>query len=370
MNIIKEWLKDSRYTGSVSEGCKQCAEGAKLVLLITGFCPAGCFYCPLSFKKGGTDDIYANEWKLSDENDYDTLIKEAMFIDAKGAGITGGDPLAVWRRTISFTKFLKHQFGETFHIHLYTSGLAHPNHITEVINAGVDEIRFHPMPSSWEKMNKNPIKKSIQQAVQSSADVAIEIPAIPGKIKETIALIQWAEKQRINYINLNELEFSERNETVLYQKGFSMKNDLSAAVKQSQETAYSIINDVAKNELNIGIHYCSASFKDAIQLTNRMKRRAHHIAHSFDHISPEGTIIKGIIDHVNKKNVNTLISILTSKQIDTKQYQYNQTKKRLEINPIILEEIAKELSHKGYSCFIIEEYPTADALEVERMPLS
>ncbi|MCL2786487.1 MAG: radical SAM protein, partial [Methanomassiliicoccaceae archaeon] len=40
--------------------------------------------------------------------------------------------------------------------------------------------------------------------------------------------------------------------------------------------------------------------------------------------------------------------------------------KRMEIAPWIIEEIADELPFK---CYMIEEYPTADRLEVERIPL-
>ena len=369
MNTITQWLKNSRYTTPLSQGCKQCAQGSKLVLLITGLCPANCFYCPLSFKKKGKDVIYANEWKLKNEKDTETILKEASLIDAQGAGITGGDPLSVWKRTIRYIHLLKNHYGEHFHIHLYTSGLIHQKHLLEVIDAGLDEIRFHPMPQTWTAMQKSSLKKAITTAVDSAADVAIEIPSIPGMKKETIHLIEWADQQHIDFINLNELEFSEQNEDALYQKGFTTKNDLSAAVKNSEPTAQQIITELAQKNHDIGIHYCSASFKDAVQLTNRMKRRATHIVHPFEIISQQGTIIKGIIDQINHEKKDIIISILNAHQVNNNQYYYQQNKQRIEINPHILEKIAPLLKNKGYHCFLIEEYPTKDALEVERQPL-
>ena len=369
MTSITSWLKNSRYTPPLSQGCKQCSQGSKLVLLITGLCPANCFYCPLSFKKKDNDVIYANEWKLKNEKDTETILNEATLIDAQGAGITGGDPFSVWERTIRYIHLLKNHYDETFHIHLYTSGLVNANKILEVIDAGLDEIRFHPMPQTWNKMEKNPIKKAINTAVDSAADVAIEIPAIPGMKKEIIHLIEWAEHQHIDYINLNELEFSEQNEDALYQKGFITKNDLSAAVKNSETTAQQIIDHIAQMNLDIGVHYCSASFKDAIQLTNRMKRRATHIAHSFDIITKQGTIIKGVIDHIKQEKKDEIIFILNAHHINNNEYCYQKNKQRIEINPHLLEKIALSLKNKGYHCFLIEEYPTKDALEVERQPL-
>ena len=98
-----------------------CAKGSKMVILITGLCPAKCYYCPLSARKLGKDRIFANEWELEDEKDKKKLLLEAEYIEATGAGITGGDPLIVWRRTKNFIIFLKETFGGDFHIHLYTS---------------------------------------------------------------------------------------------------------------------------------------------------------------------------------------------------------------------------------------------------------
>ena len=77
MKKIVKWLNESSYTNPISPACEMCSKGSKLVLLITGMCDAKCFYCPLSFEKGGKDRIFANEWELDDENDTTKLIREA-----------------------------------------------------------------------------------------------------------------------------------------------------------------------------------------------------------------------------------------------------------------------------------------------------
>jgi len=123
-----------------------CAQGSKMVVLITGLCSTGCYYCPLSLKKGGNDRIFADEWELKNESDTKKLVHEAEYINAIGAGITGGDPLIVWKRTKTYISLLKDTFGSEFHIHLYTSGLKNAEKIQQLVSAGLDEIRFHPMP--------------------------------------------------------------------------------------------------------------------------------------------------------------------------------------------------------------------------------
>ena len=90
MKKIVNWFNESKYISPLSPACKMCAEGAKLVVLITGICSAKCFYCPLSAKKKGKDRIFANEWELKNEKDVKKLIKEAELIEAKGAVFTGG----------------------------------------------------------------------------------------------------------------------------------------------------------------------------------------------------------------------------------------------------------------------------------------
>ena len=365
------WLHQSRYLPPLSDACRMCANGSKMVILITGLCPAQCYYCPLSKAKQNKDIIFADEWQLSDEGDIDVLITEAKLINATGAGITGGDPLIVAQRTIAYISLLKKSFGEDFHIHLYTAGLKNTDSIEDMVNVGLDEIRFHPEPKQWKNMNLSPLGSVIKNTTKLPVKTAIEIPVIPGKHDDIINLINWADQQQVDYINMNELEFSEQNETALYKKGFDIKNDLSAAVKESQETAYFVLNHFEKHTVTIGIHYCSSSFKDGVQLSNRVKRRAQNIATSRDIITDEGTILKGIIEPSQNKTLPDIEIFLKSKlELSKKEFWTNKNKQRIEIHPDLLKQNATTLIKYGSKCYIIEEYPTADHLEVERTPIT
>jgi uncharacterized protein len=369
MKKVIFWLNDSIYTNPLSPACKMCAKGSKMVILITGLCSAKCFYCPLSLKKLGKDKIFADEWELKDENDIEKLLQEAKYIKATGAGITGGDPLIVWKRTINYIELLKNKFGDSFNIHLYTAGIDNSVKIADIVDSGLDEIRFHPQPYYWNKMQKSKTYFSIKSALKKVVDVAIEIPAIPGMEKQIISLIKWANENSISWVNLNELEFSETNAKQLMEKGFDVKDDISAAVKGSQESAIEIIKEISKQEIDIGLHYCSSSFKDGVQLKNRIKRRAKSIVKDFEIITDEGTILKGVI-YAKNISLEKIYFLLTQKYgISKNKFFINKDKNRIDIDPLILEKIAKELNELGFSSFIIEEYPTADALEVEKSSL-
>jgi pyruvate formate-lyase activating enzyme-like uncharacterized protein len=369
MKHITPWFNDSEYIAPLSPACRMCAKGSKMVVFITGKCSTKCYYCPLSFEKGGTDRIFADEWELTDENDTDKLIREAEYITASGAGITGGDPLIVWKRVQTYIKLLKQTFGEKFHIHLYTSALKNAKHLPDLVTAGLDEVRFHPLPSTWNAMNNSPIKKTIENMVRTSVDVAIEIPVIPKKEKEILSLISWADEQGVQWVNLNELEFSERNYNAFHRRGYVIKNDISAAVKGSDATAKKIVAVIQKKDFTIGVHYCSVSFKDGVQLKNRITRRAKQIAKPYDVITKDGTLIKGIIYRSSVSFDQILRLLKETYKIPPHLYFVDLDKKRIELAAWLLEKFAPKLVKQGCRCFIVEEYPTADRLEVERNPV-
>ena len=369
MKVIKKWLNESAYFPPISPACKMCAQGKKMVLLVTGLCSFSCFYCPLSFRKGGKDLIFADEWQLQTEDDTEKLIKEAVFIKASGAGITGGDPLLVWKRVNHYIHLLKDHFGPSFHLHLYTSGLKNSFSIPSLVDAGLDEIRFHPEPRWWSTMDQSPYVQAIHTALDTAADVALEVPVLPQTEEDLYALITWADTHDLKWINLNELEFSERNTDALLAKGYTVKDELSAAVQGSQETALSVLSTCKENDLSIGVHYCSVSFKDGVQLRNRIKRRAQSIATPYDLITNDGTLLKGTV--TNPKISPTIVykKLHDHYAIPQKYMAIDQEKKRVEVAAWILEDVAHDLKKQGYECSIVEEYPTADRLEVERTPL-
>lgn len=370
MNKIYDWLNKSKFIKPLSPGCSLCSKGSKMVLFVSGLCYFDCYYCPLSIEKGGKDRIFADEWELNDENDIDKIIQEAKLIKAKGAGITGGDPLIVYHRTKKYISILKEEFGSKFHIHLYTKALKNHEFIDELINSGLDEIRFHPSIKYWNNMDKNPISKHIIKTTEKDIDVAIEIPVIPNMEEQILSLIKWSDFNCINWINMNELEYSERNFENFSLRKFIAKDDFSSAIYGSELTAFEVLSEISKNDYDIGVHYCSCSFKDSVQLKNRIMRRAKSIVKNYEVISKEGTLIKGVIYEQNKLSLNILYNKLINEfKLNKKRIYLNKKKNRLEIRILDLNKISSDLSKQGISSYLIEEYPTADSVEVEKIPL-
>ncbi len=343
----------SACNGGLAKGCEHCIEGSKMVLFISGRCNTGCFYCPVSFEKKGKDVIYANEMRVSDRSE---IIAEAESMDATGTGITGGDPLLCIERTINAIRMLKEHFGKEHHIHLYTSTMD-VEKVSRLIDAGLDEIRFHPRTEDWSDMGRTPLSEIVKMDI----DVGIEVPALPDHEDALSSLIAYAGSIGIKFINLNELEFSESNWDMMDEMGYELKDETSAAILGSEQTAMRMLERYP----NIPIHFCSSAFKDGVQLRNRLIRRANHIAKEYDVVTEDGTILKGLI---YADDLDAACGYMKEEyDVPDELILIDRERNRIEIASWIVEELADEIPFK---CYITEEYPTADRLEVERIPLN
>ncbi|MEM0449258.1 MAG: radical SAM protein [Methanomassiliicoccales archaeon] len=340
----------SAYTRSLPKGCQICRRGAKMVLLVTGKCETGCYYCPLSKEKKGKEVVYADELKVHSDED---VIMEAKSIKAGGTGITGGDPLKSLQKVLHYVGILRETFGEKHHIHLYTASI--DDDAYKILQGvGLNELRIHPPTSMWTKMNRTGLEKAISGLDMS---VGIEVPAIPGHEKQLEALIRYADAIGLDFVNLNELEFSETNFKQLSERGFAVKDEISSAAWGSEETALKML----RLEVGIPVHYCSSAFKDSVQLRRRLMRRAKNVAKRGDVITEDGTLVKGVVEPDEARLAKKVLSEDYDVP-DTLMYTDPITG-RLEVAPWILKELEGLLPFDSY---IVEEYPTADRLEVER----
>ena len=344
-----EWQSDS--VGSIynylSPGCQICRQGAGLVLFVTGKCERSCFYCPISLERRGHDVVFADEQPVQKIAD---ILEEARAIRALGTGITGGEPLLRLGYVLECITALKQEFGPEHHIHLYTGILPEKGVLERLKQAGLDEIRFHPPVSEW----SDPVglKEALQEAKASGLEAGVEIPSLWSAPK-----IVEAVRDADAFLNLNELEFSETNFTGLTEEGFLVE-DLGCGAAGSEK--------VAKEHFlreGIKVHYCPSRFKDAVQLRERLRRRADGIARPFDYVSPEGTIIHGIIEGDLKK----ALQILKDLAVPTQMYSCRDG--GIDIAAPILEDISEELKSARCNLCIIEKYPLENGLVVDRIPL-
>lgn len=351
--IITMAHRKKDYIGELPRGCTLCERGAKLVLFVTGLCPKGCVYCPLSEKRKGKDLTWANERPVDREED---ILVEAERMRAQGAGITGGEPMLRAKRTLGFIELLRDHFGSDFHLHLYTAKALSAEEIKSLKKAGLDELRFHLLEDAlW---------GSLEKAVEVDLDVGAEIPALPGKGKEIITMVKRLKSLEAGFLNLNELEFADSNMR-LAREGMRAKSDDSYGVEGSEGTA----REVLDAGLDFSVHYCSSSFKDGVQLTNRLKRTAKNIARQFEEVTDEGLLFKGTVE-IAKPSEEALArlqkKLIKDFGLPSKMLELDLVKHRLETSPEIAAFLAEKNTKSRVMYSLVEEYPTWDRLEVSK----
>jgi len=212
------------------------------------------------------------------------LIIEVAISGAIGAGLTGGDPLVRKERTLETIRTLKREFGEDFHIHLYTSGVTLTEKFLEdLYRAGLDELRLHPKQSDLNRLLKIVEKRA------ANMKIGLEIPVLPGddgSIRELIRRLEGV----VDFLNMNELEFSETNYASLLQRGYELREDWVTA-KGSRETALRVLDWCSREKVDLNVHFCPASAKDKYQSSLRLYRRAIITARPYEAITDYGSVI-------------------------------------------------------------------------------
>ena len=376
---IKNKLENKFHSynlGKLPKGCAYCVKGEKLVLFVTGICPRNCYFCPVSDEKYQQDVIFANEQNV---NNFDDVVMEAKSMNAKGAGITGGDPLARLDRTVSYIKKLKEKFGKNFHIHLYTSlNLVSKDALERLYSSGLDEIRFHL------DLNSNKLWEKLDIAGNFEWDVGVELPLIPTKEKNLKEIIDCIH-DKVDFLNLNELEVADNNHSNLKQFGFHVKNSMSYAIKGSLELGLRLMEYSKSKGYKLPIHVCTAKLKDAVQLSERIRRQGNIVKHSFDIIDGEGLLTRGALYLPELKpgfNYRKKLRRANKKKhIKKLDYLANEIKNKLNLdnNDLVVDKkklrilLSKHNAIKNKKIFlkmdltpaVVVEYPTADQFEVE-----
>ncbi|MGA8709741.1 MAG: radical SAM protein [Thermoplasmata archaeon] len=353
----------SSHRGALSPACTQCAEGRKMVLFVSGLCRFRCFYCPVSPTRNQLDVVYANERRVRSDAD---VLDEARSIGAAGTGITGGDPLGVVDRVEHYVRLLKQEFGPEHNIHLYTHE-PNPEKLERLARAGLDEFRLHIPHYLWGPLASDggAYRAVLEAAPAWGIRRGVEIPVLPEKEAELRRLLEALEGIGVDFVNLNELEFSETNEVKMRERGYRVDPRNGWGVRGSRAVAERVVRELS---LSIPVHYCSSRFKDGVQLRQRLLRQAERTAPAFAPRTEDGTMVLGVVEAVGDIDLERW-SLRVARRLGAGpgDYRFDAERRRVEVSPFALRRAARRLP---WPAFEVEVYPTADALEVERTPLN
>ena len=263
----------------LSPGCRLCGEGAWSCLFINNLCNGRCFFCPsaqISKSEPATNGI-----PFPNPRDYIDYIQK---FNIQGAGISGGEPLLTFDRTLRFVDKIKKTFGQALYLWLYTNGLvADQEKLTKLQEAGLDEIRFNLIASDYDL-------SKIKMAVSLIPTVTVEIPAAPDHAERLKRLLHELQDLGVRFLNLHQLRCTPHNARAMIQKGYTLLHGPKATVLESELTALRTIQYAIENRIQLPINYCSFVYKDGAQTLAYRQRLAALICKPFEDITALGAI--------------------------------------------------------------------------------
>jgi hypothetical protein len=154
-----------------------------------------------------------------------------------------------------------------------------------------------------------------------------------------------------------------------------------ANIEGSALAAAGVLEWAKDNLRTLTVHYCSARFKDAVQMRRRLERRLEQTIREFEEQDDKDPLlVLGVVRarHGSQLTVSELESIHheleTQFEVPSNLLNLDDKRKRIEIAPWILEEIAGDLRNRLTDITHIEigivfEYPTWDRLQTMFEPL-
>jgi uncharacterized protein len=352
LNKIRKTNFASFVIKGIPNGCRYCIRGEKLVLFVTGKCSTHCAYCPLSKLRKNSPKSWANEKEC---RSIEEVLEEAKESNAKGAGITGGDPLLVLNKTLKYASALKKHFGKMFHIHIYLSTKLVTKEKLKRLSEYIDEVRFHPDNlSNLTGHDKDIEKIKLASLFFKKQNMGIEIPIFPDKKKESVEFIKKVSPY-ISFVNLNELEIGDSNFNYILRKYEADKNGYT--IKSSIDSGKWLMSQCIKNRLGLKVHLCTAETKNWYQYKNRLIK---HKIMPFGRKTKEGTVIYYFIS--KQKNIPAFDGL--RKKISSKEGYFDQSKQRIILNKKFLDKFS------DFKISRSEEYPTYDRIEAESEDLN
>jgi pyruvate formate-lyase activating enzyme-like uncharacterized protein len=241
-------------------GCELCMMGKKVQIHLTFECNLHCAFCPIPSEKFGKDcmefdgNVYAS-------NGLDSLLAHVcMLTNARGAAISGGEPLMVFPRIIKSIEVLKNHFGSLFHLHLYTNGInITSDHLQALSVAGLDELRVNSLNH-----------RIFERLADAPFDVVCEIPCVPrrGYYETMCRLIDCLPQWGVRMLNLNELEVTKENAPVFERWGLVVENN---RVPESREFA-DAVRAYALRSSQVRVFFCSFENAERIRIArNRLQ---------------------------------------------------------------------------------------------------
>lgn len=267
----------SLWRGWISPACLACRTGERTATFFVDLrCTRHCYFC-----FNPNQDRY--EYFLSHRRD---IVGELEQAAASGVrfdclAITGGEPLLHKEQVLAFIVRAKELYPGV-HVRLYTCGdLLDDACLAALAQAGLDEVRFSIKPEDVADHDA-PVYGRMTAAVALLPDVMVEMPVIPGSLDQMRLMLSRIDAMGVRGINLLEFCFPLCNAEAFRERGFELRkhpfNYLydywyggGVPVAGSEAEALALMGYAARENLRLGVHYCSSDNKNTGQVYQQNK---------------------------------------------------------------------------------------------------
>lgn len=267
----------SLWRGWISPACLACRTGERTATFFVDLrCARRCYFC-----FNPNQDHY--EYFLSHRRD---IVGELERAAASGVrfdclAITGGEPLLHKEQVLAFIVRAKELYPGV-HVRLYTCGdLLDDACLAALAQAGLDEVRFSIKPEDVADHDA-PVYGRMTAAVALLPDVMVEMPVIPGSLDQMRLMLSRIDAMGVRGINLLEFCFPLCNAEAFRDRGFELRkhpfNYLydywyggGVPVAGSEAEALALMGYAARENLRLGVHYCSSDNKNTGQVYQQNK---------------------------------------------------------------------------------------------------
>jgi pyruvate formate-lyase activating enzyme-like uncharacterized protein len=257
----------SIHINEISPACVACKEGiGSATFFVSLKCHRNCYYC---FNPNQVEFEHNSQHKRN-------LVEELAQIKAQGhrmshLAITGGEPLLHKQDVLACFRYASDAFPQTY-TRLYTCGdHINPETLSELKDAGLDEIRFSIRMHDLEKGHRHTLDR-IALAREYIPTVMVEMPILPGTLEAMKKILLELDELQIHSINLLEFcypfinaeEFNRRSFKAKKRPYRTMYNYWYAGgipIARSELECLALMEFALDEGLTMGVHYCSLENK-------------------------------------------------------------------------------------------------------------
>jgi uncharacterized protein len=327
--VNSNFLGNKIGPGKLSPGCVSCGQGTWSCIFIDCLCTANCFYCPQDRKNKKDQPPTESGLIFDNPEDYVDYLEKFKF---KGASFSGGEPLLVYEKVLTYTRKIRERLGEGIYIWLYTNGdLIDKKKLEALKKAGLNEIRFDIAARNYDL-------KAVKMSVGIIDKVTVEIPAIPEDYEILKKCLSQMKVIGVAHLNLHQLlanphcykQFIDRQYTFLHQPNIP--------VLESEMTALRIIKYAVDKNIGLPINYCCSIYKHRFQQKGYRERFQAFIKKQYEG-STESAFIRRLAVQDTSVKIKKLVGIFQENKCNDSLWSFNKNSSELYVHHSLLKYI-------------------------------